>query len=374
MDDCDALIVGGGPAGSACAWALRRAGLDTAILDRSTFPRNKVCGGWITPAVLDELQISAEEYSAGRVFQPLIGFRTSRMGGAEIQTDYGRAVSFGIRRCEFDTFLLQRSGARIVQGTPLKTLERAGQQWIVNGEIRARVVVGAGGHFCPVARLLGADARKEIAVAAQEVEFEMTAEQREGCSIRGEIPELFFCGDFKGYGWCFRKGNFLNIGLGRLDPRGLPNHVSSFLALLKKAGKIAFALPHSMAGHAYLLYAGARRRMLDDGVLLIGDAAGLAYTQSGEGIRPAIESGLLAAKTILEADGKYTRDRLEPYRALLAARFAQGEKHWSMAIGRRLPTQAISFLGRMLLANGWFSRHVVLDRWFLHRNEPALEF
>ena len=56
MDDCGALIVGAGPAGSSCAWRLQRAGLDTVILDKRTFPRDKVCGGWITPAVLEELR------------------------------------------------------------------------------------------------------------------------------------------------------------------------------------------------------------------------------------------------------------------------------------------------------------------------------
>ena len=49
MHSCDVLIVGGGPAGSACAWKLARSGFDVAILDRARFPRDKVCGGWITP-------------------------------------------------------------------------------------------------------------------------------------------------------------------------------------------------------------------------------------------------------------------------------------------------------------------------------------
>ena len=103
MDSCDVLIVGGGPAGSSCAWGLRGAGLDVAILDRSVFPRDKVCGGWITPAVVEELQIDFEEYRPGRVLQPIAGFRTSRIGGTEVETDYGRPISYGIRRCEFDT-------------------------------------------------------------------------------------------------------------------------------------------------------------------------------------------------------------------------------------------------------------------------------
>jgi geranylgeranyl reductase family protein len=374
MDACDVLIVGAGPAGSSCAWGLQRAGLDIAILDKRTFPRDKVCGGWITPAVLEELRIDPAEYGAGRVLQPLTGFRTSRMGGREVYTNYGRPVSFGIRRCEFDEFLLKRSGARVIQGTPLETLVRTGEHWVVNDQIKARVLVGAGGHFCPVARYLGADARKELAVAAQEIEFEMTPAQRDACSIQGEVPELFFCPDMKGYGWCFRKGNFLNVGLGRLDPRALPNHVSNFLRFLRTAGKLAFDLPSSMLGHAYLLYQGAKRKVVDDGILLIGDAAGVAYSQSGEGIRPAIESGLLAAQAIIAAKGKYSRERLEEYRILLASRFGKSGEDWSTAIGRRLPTQWVGSAAQLLLATGWFSRRVVLDRWFLHRHQPALSF
>jgi menaquinone-9 beta-reductase len=202
----------------------------------------------------------------------------------------------------------------------------------------------------------------------------MTPEQRQNCAVEGETPELFFCADMKGYGWCFRKQNFLNIGLGRLDPRGLPGHVAEFVAFLQKAKKIAFDLPGAMVGHAYLLYSKTNRKLLSDGVLLIGDAAGLAYSQSGEGIRPAIESGLLAAKVIAAAAGEYTQERLEPYRATLEARFGESGRDLSTSVGARLPESWIELLGRALLTSGWFSRHIVLDRWFLHRNQQALRF
>ncbi len=75
MDACDVLIVGGGPAGSSCAWRVRNAGLDVAILDKQVFPRDKVCGGWITPAVLDELEIDLGEYVAGHGPAPHAGPR-----------------------------------------------------------------------------------------------------------------------------------------------------------------------------------------------------------------------------------------------------------------------------------------------------------
>lgn len=372
MDCFDVLIVGGGPAGSSCAWRLRDSGLDIAILDKQTFPRHKVCGGWITPPVLDELDIDAAEYRRGRVLQPITSFRTGSIGGSTIETVYDTPVSYGIRRCEFDDFLLRRSGARLLLGAPLTTLDRCGERWIANGELEARMLVGAGGHFCPVARLIGAKKTPEKAVVAQEVEFEMDSEQLAGCRVQPETPELYFCSDMKGYGWCFRKGNFLNVGLGRMDQHRLSEHVSGFVRFLKSAGRLNFDIPSAMLGHAYLLFGSWTRDFTRDGLLLIGDAAGLAYEQSGEGIRPAIESGLFAADTILAAEGQYTRESLEPYRMLMTERFGAPGRDWTSAIGRHLPDSWIASLGRLLLRSHWFTQKIVIDRWFLHSGQPPL--
>jgi flavin-dependent dehydrogenase len=122
-------------------------------------------------------------------------------------------------------------------------------------------------------------------------------------------------------------------------------------------------------GHAYLLYQSAPRPLLDDGVLLVGDAAGLAYAPSGEGIRTAIESGLMAAEVLVEADGRYTRDRLEPYGERLRARYGP---RTAGSLSGRLPPGLVTWIGTRLMAVPWFARRVVLDRWFLHRNQPAL--
>jgi len=135
MDTCGVLIVGAGPSGSACAWKLRGSGLDVSILDKQVFPRDKVCGGWITPAVLAELQIDSREYARGRVMQPITGFRTGCIDGPSVFNDYGAAVSYGIRRREFDQYLLERSGAKRMEGVNLSSLERNGSEWIVNGTI-----------------------------------------------------------------------------------------------------------------------------------------------------------------------------------------------------------------------------------------------
>lgn len=371
MDACECLIVGGGPAGSSCAWALQRAGLDAVILDKSTFPRDKICGGWITPQVVQELEIGAD-YSNGRVLQPITGFRVGCIDGHLTETRYSEPVSYGIRRFEFDDYLVRRSGVQLLENQPFRSLEKVDGHWLVNGEIKARVLIGAGGHFCPVARHTNPRLTGEIIVAAQEAEFQMTAAQRDACAVEGEVPELYFCRDLRGYGWCFRKGDFLNIGLGRLDSHRLADHVANFIAYLRRTSRISFDLPRKPLGHAYLLYGKTQRNFVADGVLLIGDAAGLAYSQSGEGIRPAIESGLLAAKALIEAKGDYSRAKLGDYRALLANRLGD-KQDWATRVGMTLPPALMSALGRLLLATPWFSREVVIQNWFLHANDSALE-
>jgi len=372
MAFCDVLIVGGGPAGSSCAWGLRKAGFAVIILDKARFPRDKVCGGWITPQVLEELEIDPLDYSKGRVFQPIQGFRTSRLGGHLLVTRYDAPVSYGIRRCEFDDYLLRRSGARLVDGTPLDTLERLGPEWLANGLYRAPLVIGAGGHFCPVARYLGAKLGSESIVAAQEIEFLMNEAQRIQCAVRPKIPELYFCADMKGYGWCFRKGDYLNVGLGRLDRHFLARHIKHFFAHLKATRRIPSDTPDSWPGHAYLLYGVSSRSRVGDGIMLIGDAAGLAYAQSGEGIRPAVESGLLAAEVIINAAGRYDREQLSGYLDRLVKRFGRTEPDWTQRISALIPDHVIASAARGLLATRWFSRRFLLDRWFLHSYDPAL--
>ena len=370
MESCDALIIGGGPAGSTCARALTRHGLDVLVLDQKSFPRDKVCAGWITPAVLDTLQIDAADYARGRVLQPITGFRTGMIAGAEVETRYQDNVSYGIRRREFDHYLLQRSGARLRLREPLRSLERRGDGWTVNGEIQTRLLIGAGGHFCPVARFLGAQSSApESVVAAKEVEFAMDAVQEKTCGVQPETPELYFCKDLKGYGWCFRKGSYLNIGLGREDTHRLSEHLDAFCDFLRQRGRIPAGIPDRFHGHAYLLHGRGVRRLFDDGVLLVGDAAGLAYAESGEGIRPAVESALLAAATLIEAGRDYRQRRLAPYQQRLQARLGPARPAQNMPwAGQRLQR----FIGGRLLSSAWFTRHVVLDRWFLHAGQGAL--
>ena len=362
MHSCDVLIAGGGPAGSSCAWALRSSGLNVLILDKATFPRNKICGGWITPWVLQALKIDTAHYKTGRTLQEIRGFRVSSMESQEVGISYDCVISYGIRRCEFDEYLLRRSGAEIREGVPISKIERSGGFWTVNGEIQAKLLVGAGGHFCPVARHLG-NTNSDEPVIAQEIEFEMSPDQARLCTIQPEIPELYFCRDFQGYGWCFRKGNFLNIGLGRLDQHALSQHVILFLDFLRARGKLAFDLPGKFAGHAYLLFGYGKRKVVGNSVMLIGDAAGLAFPQSGEGIRPAVESGLLAAKVITSTNSNYGTEAMQAYSDLLKKQFGDGSG--SPPAAAFLPQWLRNTLARFLFKKQWFCRRVVVESWFL---------
>lgn len=368
MDTCDVLIAGGGPAGSACAWSLRQRGLDVVVIDKASFPRDKVCAGWITPAVIDELGIDINDYRDGRTLQPITAFRIGLAGGDRaVDVRYGRPVSFGIRRCEFDHYLLRRSGARLRLGSPVTSIRRSGGDWIVNDTVRAPMLIGAGGHLCPVARSLNGAPDRTGVVAAQEGEFAVTGSQAAAFLVAPERPELYFCPDLRGYGWCFRKQDYLNIGFGRVDARDLPAATAAFVTFLKGRRVIPSDASWRWRGHAYLVSGSSDRTTVADAVLLAGDAAGLAYAQSGEGIRPAIESGLIAASVIHQAHGRYSRDRLEPYAAELRRQFCVGRRPSLAAV----PGGLIAALARGLLKSPWFVRHVVLDRWFLHAHDQS---
>jgi menaquinone-9 beta-reductase len=381
MHRCDVIVVGGGPAGSTCAAALVRAGLDVVVTDKATFPRDKVCAGWITPAVASELALDFDDYRQGRTLEEIRGFRIGRMGDRIHEHSYDEPMSYGIRRCELDHYLLARSGARLALGRRADRIERRGSGWIVAGEIEGSVLVGAGGHFCPVARALGG-AHDRAVVAAEEAEFEVAADEI-GCdAVRAGVPELYYTPDLTGYGWLFRKGSFLNIGLGvRATNDGatpgkrplLKQRMEELLAYLKNERRIDRAPAARLDGHAYVLGPDSRRKRFGDGFVLVGDAAGLAYDRSGEGIRCAVESGMLAARAIRDALAcAATAERdLAVYGEMLARRFGAGASKADAAFAL-LPASLRERIASTLLSTAWFSRRVLLERWFLHVQQPEL--
>src|SRR5215203_555912 len=107
MISVDTIIIGGGPAGSSCAWRLKRHGVECLVLDRAEFPRLKLCAGWVTPQVLRDLEIEPGAYPRALLTFDHLRFGFGRLGYAV------RTVQHSIRRVEFDAWLLRRSGATV---------------------------------------------------------------------------------------------------------------------------------------------------------------------------------------------------------------------------------------------------------------------
>jgi flavin-dependent dehydrogenase len=106
----------------------------------------------------------------------------------------------------------------------------------------------------------------------------------------------------------------------------------------------------------------------------VGDAAGLAYVQSGEGIRPAVESALLASSIVAQCHDGFGNDQLQPYADRLVQRFGPRDGHDPAAAGAMgLPATWKRGLAARLLATPWFARHWVLNRWFFHVDQPRLQ-
>jgi geranylgeranyl reductase family protein len=352
-ENCDVAIVGGGPAGSSCAWALRRAGARVVVIDAAVFPRQKVCAGWVTPRVFRALELDPDEYRAtGLVLQDVRAFKTGIVGSRHmVATGYEHVVSYAIRRVEFDNYLLRRAGVRVLDGVRVASIRRDGQCWILNGAITAKALVGAGGHFCPVARLLNpASGSDRDVVVARELEAPIDDDR---CGVDGLAPELFFCKDLDGYGWCVRKQGYVNIGFGRRGSQHFQRHVAEFADWLRNAAELPDRVLDWKAwkGHAYRVRRPGRRVSTDD-VLLVGDAAGLAWPESGEGIAPAVESGITAARLVAAAGTEGEHAARRAYESAVAP----------AAGGWNLPIPAA--VSRALLHVPAVAR-LALDRWFL---------
>ena len=293
MRSCEVLIVGGGPAGSTAAWKLRRAGADVLVLDRERFPRLKLCAGWITPEVVRELGMDVASYP-----HRLLTFPRLRVHVGRLQLPVA-CVQHSIRRYEFDAWLLERSGAPVEQHT-VRHIAADGDGYVIDDAYRCRYLIGAGGTRCPVYRELF----RELNPRASELQL-VTLEHEIQYEWRDPDCHLwFFAQGLPGYSWYVPKERgWLNVGIGAIAERLKHTGQDIRAHFGHLAGQLeAHLTPGAQfdpSGYSYYLR-GRVDVVRRDNAFITGDAAGLASRDLGEGIGPAIRSGLRAAQTILE--------------------------------------------------------------------------
>ena len=308
----DAIIVGGGPAGSTCAAVLVKNGVHTLLLDRVRFPRVKLCAGWLSAPVWDVLGITPKEYPRGlwEWNKAHIHFHGKKYTI--------KSHGYFVRRYEFDDFLLQRSRVETREDHFVRQIEKDNDgYWVVDQQYRAKYLIGAGGSHCPVARAVFPRS-ENLQCGTQEREFEgdpdEIADNRAGED--GE-PEILLHDNMKGYSWNVPKGNWLNIGTGTKVARDVQAAWSEARAFFEN-DKASGTIPSSsrpmldkMKGHGYTIFKTDHLLSCQaDNAFLIGDALGLAQPMTGEGILPAILSGKLCATAIAEDTPETYQGRL----------------------------------------------------------------
>ena len=306
MRDVEVLIVGGGPAGSTCAWKLRRAGVDLIVLDRERFPRTKLCAGWVTPEVVDDLEFDIDDYPHGFMSFEKLHFHFKHFSFAK------RTTQHSIRRYEFDDFLLRRSGAPVHQHK-VTHIEKRNGSYIVDDLYRCKYLIGAGGTRCPVYRELFHDLNpraKLLQIATLETEFPYDWDDEE-CHL------WFFREGLPGYAWYVPKSNgYINVGLGgkaeKMKANGgrLRDYWRGFAKKLDGEALVR-NVEYEPSGYSYFLR-GSVDVVRNGNAFIVGDAVGLASVDMGEGIGPAVHSALLVADAIVEGT-EYDLTRLGKY-------------------------------------------------------------
>ena len=369
MESFDAIIIGGGPAGSTCAQRLL-GGMDVLIVNKADFPRGKLCSGWITLGVLDDLKLEIDDYRRGRVFQPMSGFAIGIVGGGggsraagSRSITAGRSATASSAASSTTTSSAAAGAAGAGRGGQVDRPNRRQMD-------RQRPLPGANARgrrrtFLPRRPAHGQGDRARPGDCGPGI-GDRAYPGRRGClPCRPALAGALLLPRPAGLRLVLSQGQPPQRRPGHVVPQQLPQQVQDFYLWLKRQGRLPNDLPTSFPGHAYLTYEQAARRLVGEGVVWIGDAAGLAHNESGEGIHPAIQSGLMAADAIIAAQGDYRVEKLDAYRRRMEAQFGPRQQ------GVPPPRATSAFRRRVahwLLGRRWFVRRVVLDRWFLRRS------
>jgi menaquinone-9 beta-reductase len=392
-DSADVIVVGAGPAGSSTAFHLAQAGLDVLVLEKSHFPREKVCGDGLTPRAVKQLVGMGIPLSAEDGWLPNKGLRIIG-GGLRLELDWPDLASypgFGLmrRRRDFDETLASaagKAGARLLQGVNVTgpVLDEAsgrlaGVTARINGDgeprsYRARVVVAADGNSSRLSLAMGLAKRDDRPLGVA-VRTYYTSPRHDDDYLESWLE--LWDGErlLPGYGWVFGAGDGTsNVGLGLLNTSAAFQH-TDYRGLLRRwlAGMPAeWGLTEENRTEpvrgAALPMGFNRTPHYTRGLLLAGDAGGMVNPFNGEGIAYAMESGEIAARVITQAlarpDRAGTERALQGYpQALrdayggyytLGRKFVGAIGHpWVMKVATRhgMPRPALMRFTLKLLAN-----------------------
>lgn len=312
----DVVIVGAGPAGTCAAMELAKHDFKVALLDKSTFPRDKICGDFVAGKGLRSLKgISPAAYERVLAFSEKAANKSTHLyvGNLEPLLFHWNLRSFTIKREHFDNLLLEEALAtRKLDFFPsdgLKTVTQSEELYILTTQkgknYRTRLVIGADGAHSVVARqLAGFQIDREHYGGSVRAYF--TGVQ----NIRAEINEVYVHKSVvPGYFWLFPLSDTTaNVGVGmhsrhitanKVDLKALfYRFIEENPVLKSKLGNAT--MQGSLAGFG-LPFFSKKFTIHGDGFMLTGDAASLIDTTNGEGIELAIVSGQMAAQTAVKA-------------------------------------------------------------------------
>ncbi len=304
MDQYDVAIVGAGPAGSSAALAARQAGASVVLLDKAAFPRDKSCGDGIAPHTLDVLRgLGVTGIEEG--YAPVTALHLVGPSGSAVRRPLHRP-NYTIPRTVFDAKLVEAavaSGATLAQHT-VRTIEQRSDSVILDGEISARMVIGADGAYSLVRKTLGQAGNPDDCTALAIRGYATATDAGEQHIITAPATQ------WPAYAWNFPIGDGrANIGYGQLL-RG--TDLSRELLLERLAELLPDVETTAATGlRAHHLPLSTHRPISGrNRLLLAGDAYSLINPFTGEGIFYAVLSGSIAgavaAKPGEGADRRYS--------------------------------------------------------------------
>lgn len=325
MTDADVIVVGGGPAGASAAYYLAIQGHDVLVLEKATFPRDKICGDGLTPRAVSELVRMGID-TAGWVRN--YGIRGYGAGNfVEVPwPELASMPNYGLakRRKELDHILIRHAvaaGARLEEGVAVTGAIRHERTGHVVGvlakahgeprEYRARYVVDAGGAAARLATSLGRVQSKNRPMGVAHRTY-MRSPLASTDFMESQLElwegEAGRSNNAPGYGWAWPvEPGVLNVGLGSLSSKGAPkglDYRAMFETWMANAPAEWEFAPENMEGPlrgAALPMAFSRKPLYADGLLLVGDAGGMVSPFNGEGIAYALRSGREAADALGQA-------------------------------------------------------------------------